>query len=141
MAKLPPIRKLYIEDYASQKSWIGPFLLILNSFMQAIFSSLNKQLTLVENTTSDIKTITLLTPPSASAPASIAWTKDTRPQAVIVGNVVLKSTSGNTYTLSNAVQVQWQMSTLNDSLQITQVSGITPSGTDQYTLTLVCIAG
>lgn len=141
MAALPPIRKFYIEDYPSQKDWIGPFLLILNQFVQSVVSSLTKSLTLVENTTSDIKYITLITPPSSTAVASVAWTKPVRPVAVIVGNVTLKSTSGSTYTLADAVQVQWQMSPLNDSLQITKVSGITPSGTDQYTLTLVCIAG
>lgn len=141
MAALPPIRRLYIDDYPTQKEWIGPFLLILNTFMQSLVSSLNDNLTLIENTTSDIKTIALITPPSVAAPAKVAWTKTRKPIAVVVGNVSLKSSTGASYTLGDAVQVQWQMSPLNDSLQITQVSGIVPSGTEQYTLTLVCIAG
>lgn len=141
MASLPPIRKLYVEDYPTQKGWIAPFLLILNTFMQAVVSSFNKSLTLVENTTSDIKVITLSVPPTANAPVSVAWTKDIRPKAVIVGNVVLRSTANNTYTITDAVQVQWQMSQTNGSLQVVGVSGIVPSSTDQYTLTLVCIAG
>lgn len=138
MAALPPIRKLYMEDYATQKSWIGPLLIILNTFINTVVSALTKNLTLIENTTSDIKTITLSSVPTSSLTVNIAWTKAVVPVAVLVGNV--KLTSG-AFTLSSAVQVQWQMSPDNKSLQIINVVGITPTQTSQYTLTLICIAG
>lgn len=138
MASLPPIRKLYLEDYSTQKSWIGPLLIILNTFMSSVVSALTKQLTLIDNTTSDIKTVTLAGVPTSTAPVSVSWTKQLTPIAVIVGNV--KLTSGS-FTLSSAVSVQWAMSQDNRSLQITNVVGITPTQTNQYVLTLVCIAG
>ena len=141
MASIPPIRKFYIEDYPTQKTWIGPFLLILNQFVQAIVSALNGTLTIVQNTTSDIRQIALSSVPTSTIPVSFAWNKRGRPVAVIVGNVTLRSTIGTSYTLSSAVQVQWQMSSEGDSVQLTHVSGITPSSSDIYTLTLVCIAG
>lgn len=136
MAALPPIRKLYLEDYASQKTWIGPFLIIMNQFMTAVVSALTKSLTLVDNSTSDIKTITLSTVPTASAPVGIAWTKPIAPIAVMVGNVKLSTGS---FTLANAIQVQWTMG--SGTLLITGVAGVTPTQTAQYTLTLICIAG
>ena len=139
MAALPPIRKLYIEDYASQKSWIGPFLIVMNSFMTTVVSALTKNLTLIDNTTSDIKYIQLSGVPTATAPASVAWTKQIIPLSVVVGNIRLST--GAAFTLSSAVQVQWQMSSDNKSLQITNIVGITPTTSSQYILTLVCIAG
>ncbi len=138
MSQLPAIRKFYVEDYPSQKDWIGPFILTLNTFTQAVVNALTKSLTIVDNTTSDIKQITLSAVPTAAAPASIAWTKPMNPVAVIVGNCTLKS---GIFALTNAVQVQWQMSQTSSSLQIIAVSGITPTPTAQYVLTLVCIAG
>lgn len=139
MAVLPPIRKLYIEDYASQKSWIGPFLIVMNTFMTTVVSALTKNLTLVDNTTSDIKYIQLSGIPTATAPVSVAWTKSIIPSSVLIGNIRLST--GASFTLSSAVQVQWQMSSDNKSLQITNIVGVTPAATSQYILTLVCIAG
>lgn len=139
MAVLPPIRKLYIEDYGSQKAWIGPFLIVMNTFMTTVVSALTKNLTLVDNTTSDIKYLTLSAVPTATAPVSVAWTKTIVPLSVIVGNVRLST--GAAFTLSSAVQVQWQMSSDNKSLQLTNIVGVTPTTSSQYILTLVCIAG
>lgn len=138
MATLPPIRKLYLEDYSSQKSWIGPLILILNTFMSATVSALTKNLTLIDNTTSDIKTITLNSVPTTTTPSSVAWTKMQLPIAVLVGNVILLN---QILTLSSAVQVQWQMNSSNNALQITNVAGITPTQMNQYQLTLICITG
>lgn len=139
MAVIPPIRKFYIEDYASQKNWIGPFLIIMNTFMTTVVTALTKNLTLVDNSTSDIKYVTLSGVPTASAPVSISWTKTVIPIAVIVGNI--RFSNGASLTLSNAVQIQWQMSQDNKSLQVTNIVGVTPSSSSQYILTLVCIAG
>jgi hypothetical protein len=138
MATLPPIRKLYLEDYASQKNWIGPFLIIINTFMTSVVTALTKNLTLVDNTTSDIKYITLSAVPTPSAFISIAWTKPAIPTAVMLGNIRLSS---GAVTLSSAIQVLWQMSSDYKSLQIIGLVGITPTTANQYTLTLVCIAG
>lgn len=139
MALIPPIRKFYIEDYASQKNWIGPFLIILNTFMTTVVTALTKNLTLVDNTTSDIKYVTLSGVPTPTAPISVSWNKPIVPIAVILGNIRLST--GASLTLSNAVQIQWQMSQDNKSLQVTNIVGVTPSSSSQYILTLVCIAG
>ncbi len=139
MSALPPIRKLYVEDYASQKAWISPLLTILNQFMNSVVESLTRGLTIVDNTTSDIKTVTLSAVPSATSPASVLWTKPIPPHAVLVGNVAL--VSGAAVTLSSAVQVLFQMAPSGTALQITGLAGLTPTTTNQYILTLICIAG
>ena len=140
MAQLPPIRKLYLDDFQSQKSWIGPFLLTLNTFINSIVSALTQDLTLIDNTTSDIKYVTLSSVPTPTKYVSIEWTKDNgTPVAVIVGNVGLSNNASPVIT--SAVQIQWQMSSDNKSIQITNVIGIVPTNTTQYVLTLICIVG
>lgn len=138
MASLPPIRKLYLEDYATQKGWIGPLLITLNTFMTSVVSAMTKNLSLVDNTTSDIKTVTLSGVPTSTAPTSVSWSKVLAPKAVIIGNIAPVT---GTFTLSSAVEIQWAMSVDGKSLQITNIVGLTPTQTSQYVLTLVCIAG
>ena len=138
MAVLPPIRKLYLEDFASQRSWISPFLYTINNFMTSVVGALTKDLNLIDNTTSDIKSITLVSAPTVAAPASVAWTKNTPPIAVLVGNVTSNSSS---FSLSSAVQVVWAMSPSGLQLQITKLVGVTPTNAQNITLTLVCISG
>jgi hypothetical protein len=141
MAALPPIRRFLVEDFKDQKKWISPLLLTLNNFMEAVVNAFNKSITIADNMTGDVKYLTVSTPPTASSPANISWTKPNLPVAVHVGNTQLNSGSGFAdFTLSSAVQVQWQMSSTT-TLSITNIVGITPSGTNQYTLTLICEAG
>lgn len=136
MAILPSIRKLYIEDYASQKSWISPFLIVLNTFMTAVVSALDKSLNISDNTTGDIKSVTLYSVPTLQSRVSIAWKKSMAPVAVIVGNVKPKNDS----PLTVAVFVEWRMA-IGNQLQITNIVGITPTQDNPVTLTLLCIAG
>ena len=151
MAKLPQIRKLLLADFKTQKDWIQPLLLIYNNFSESVVSAFNKGITVVDNMTSDIKQVQLNNVPTPSTtggavgPTSIPWTKtNSLPQMVLVGAVQLLTGSplrSTSFVLATAVQVQWQMSQDNKSLQITGVVGITPSSTNQYVLTLLCIAG
>ena len=84
MAVLPTIKRLVMQDYLTQQSWIGPLLLNLNGFMDSTVNAFNKSLTLAANTTSDVKILTLSSVPTALAPASVNWTKPNRPIAVLV---------------------------------------------------------
>lgn len=150
MGQLPQVRRLQVEDFASEKKWISPLLLVLNSFMETVFGALNKALTIADNMSGDVKTIILSNVPTpstmggANGPTSVAWGKPNLPKAVLVANVEQLSGSplaASTFTLATAVQVQFQMSTDNKSLQIIGVAGITPTQTTQYRLTLVCFTG
>ncbi len=138
MASLPQIRRLVVEDYPSQQKWISPLLLNLNSFFDGVFNALNKTLTIVQNTTSDIKTVTLAAVPTATAPVSIGWSKTSAPIQVHVGNTT--RIDGTAFTLTAAVQVQWAF-VAPSTLQITNVVGITPTAAAQYQLQLLVITG
>lgn len=150
MAKLPQIRRLLIEDFASEKKWISPLLLVLNSFMEGVVNALTRSLTIIDNMSGDVKTVTLSNVPTpsttggANGPTSVTWSKSSLPTCVLVANVQQLTGSplaAATFTLAAAVQVQFQMSQDNKSLQIIGVTGITPTQTTQYRLTLVCFTG
>lgn len=137
MAVLPPIRRLLLEDFATQKAWIEPLLIVENNFAESVVNVLNKNLTLHDNTTGDIITLSLSSVPTAAAPASINWAKANKPIAVIPGQVSI--IGGATPTLTGPLGVQWQLN--GNSIQITNLFGITPSSTNQVVLTLVVFTG
>ncbi len=151
MTALPPIRRLLVDDFPTQKNWIGPLLLTFNSFTEAVVNSLSAGLSLIDNTTSDVKTVQLANIPTptttggATGPTVLKWTKAAPPVAVLVGNVVNLTGSPTVanagYVLTNAVQVQWSMDSTGKYLKIVGVVGITPTQASQFLLTLVCIQG
>lgn len=49
MAKIPTIRRLAVEDFKEQKSWIEPLFDILNQFILSVVTALNRRLTISEN--------------------------------------------------------------------------------------------
>lgn len=61
MAKIPTIRRLSLEDFSSQKSWISPLIEILNSFIINVIQALNRQLTISENMLAQISTFRVQT--------------------------------------------------------------------------------
>ncbi len=135
MGALPPIRRLLLEDFATQKEWISPLLLIFNSFTEAVVNTLNKGITVADNTTGDILYVTM----SGTLPVSVVWRKKLPPVAVLVGNV--QRTNGSTVTLTDAVGISWAMSSDGKSLQVTDIAGITPSSSEKYVITLLAFQG
>lgn len=61
MAKVPPIRRLLIEDFPSEKSWIGKLFEILNSFIITTVNGLTSQLTIRENMLAQIDVVRVRT--------------------------------------------------------------------------------
>ena len=61
MAKIPTIRRLSVEDFPSQKSWIGKFFEVLNNFIISVVAALNNQLTFTENMVAQVDKIRVRT--------------------------------------------------------------------------------
>ncbi len=135
MTALPPIRRLLLEDFATEKKWISPLLLIFNSFTEAVVNLFNGGVTVRENTTGDILPITL----SGTLPASVIWKKKLPPTVVVLGDI--SRVDGAAITLSAAVGITWGMSSDGKSLQVLSIVGVTPSTTIKYRLQLLCFQG
>lgn len=129
MAQIPPLRRILTEDFSEQSEWIGKLIQPLNEHMEKVVRALDKGLTISENTSGRIIDITL----DGAFPLKLAWGLRSRPRTVIVGAV--RKADGTAFTLTDAVQVQWQYNQSGE-LQIDAVTGVTPSATNKYILTL-----
>lgn len=134
MAQVPTKRRLVVEDFKSQIGWIEKLIQPINEYMESSTAAFNKALTIRDNFAGDIQTIEL----DGVWPIKLAWKLPSRPIAVTVGNTV--KSSGASFTLSSAVQVQWSFNQ-SGQLQIDGVVGITPTSSVKYKVTLVILTG
>lgn len=121
------------EDYPNQQ-WIQPLLTTLNAFMEQVVAALNKGLTVTDNLSGAVFTVEL----DGNFPLKLAWSLPQKPVSVLVGNCY--RSDGASFTLSSAVQVQWQYNQAGQ-LEIDGVVGVTPSSSTKYKLVLQCITG
>lgn len=144
MAKLPPIRRLLMQDFTSQSAWIGPLLQNVNNFAESVYNTLNQSLSITDNTTGALLPVVLTQLPSSTSPVQVPWRKPGIPQAVIIGNVQKRTvTPGNALATSGSVitagvSLEWQYVTSDSGnyVQITNVVGI-PTPTTKVTITLM----
>jgi hypothetical protein len=134
MSRLPPIQRLVTEDFPEQKKWLGKLLQPLNQFMESIYSTLNKNITIADNLAADIRTIEL----DGTFPVNLSWSLTAKPIAVVVGDCY--KSSGASMTLTSAVQVQWQFNQ-SGQLQIDAIAGVTPSASTKYKVVLMSFTG
>ena len=135
MSQLPPINRLTLEDFPTeQRKWLGQLIQPLNQFIESVYSALNRNLTVSENCSGDIKLVEL----DGTFPVKLSWSLRSKPVAVLVGNVY--KSDGSSLTLSAACFVQWSFNQ-SSQLQIDSVVGITPSGSTKYKVQLVCLTG
>jgi len=138
MSKLPQIRRLLVEDFMDQKDWISKLFTPLNTFMESVASILSKGVSIKDNCTADIQTVSLNFVPTFDETIPVRWSLNTKPVAMFVGNV--KRVDGADFLPTTAVAIQWTYDTIT-GLKLTDIVGITPSIIDQFTLTLVIFAG
>lgn len=129
MAKLPPVQRFSMESFSTQSSWIGALIDPLNLFMEQVVGAFNRNLTIADNFAGTMLTVTL----DGTFPYKLAWTLKQKPISVVVGNTT--RTDGASFTLTSAVQVQWQYNQ-DGQFQIDGVVGITPTSTTKYNVLL-----
>lgn len=134
MARIPPLSRLTAEDFKEQNKWIDRLLSPINIFFERMTTALNRGLTIQDNFSGAIKTIEF----NGTMPVRVAWDLPVRPMTVIVGNVY--RTDGTSFTLTEAIQVQWSFNQAGQ-LQIDTIVGITPSATEKYKVVLECKTG
>lgn len=93
--KLPTIKKILREDVKDAPGWIAGIIDPMNTFMEGVYTALNKNITLGDNIASFIKEITYKTPsgyPSDVPNVSFVNTLRTKAVGVLIMQVVDKST-------------------------------------------------
>lgn len=135
MSKLPAFNRLALEDFPSEKSWIGKLLSPLNSFMTAVVAAMSNGLTFSENLSAVVRTITV---PAGSAtyPIYFTWTLKSKPVGLWVVSVY-EVTASHT-TLTSAVSADWEY-TSDGKVKINGFPSL-PTGAD-YNVTIIAITG
>lgn len=150
MAKLPPIKRLLLQDFVSQSQWIGGLLQNLNAFMDNVYGALNQTLTLTDNSTGALLSVTLTQLPSSTAPVKVQWTKPSIPTAVLIGSVVQRTvalsnsmtTSGTVLTAAPGLEWQFVSNSTGNYIYITNTVGFpTPTTAVTIDLQLVVFTG
>lgn len=135
MSKLPPQSRLTLEDFPSEKSWIGKLISPLNGFMTALVSALNNGLTFSENLSSVVRTIAV--PAGTTAyPLYFSWALKSKPIGLWV--VSAYETLGAHTNFTAAISADWEFTT-SGQVKINGFPGL-PTGTSYY-VTVVAITG
>ncbi len=123
--KLPNIKRILREDLgANVPNWTEGLIGPLNSFMEAVYQTLNKNVTFTENIASFIKELTIKTDGSAEfEPMSFLNQIKTRPQSMQICQVYVKET----FTPVASTGVAWNTDGTN--LTVYEITGLGVSTT------------
>lgn len=121
MSKLTP-KKLTLEDFPDQQSWLGKLLSPLNDFFSQVYQGWNNGLSIEDNLHQELREVKIVLDAN-SFPMKIKAKFNVYPKAVTVVHCV-DSTGGAPTT---APWVSWSYS--NGQINITNVTGLTPGKT------------
>jgi len=131
MANLPSVRRITREDLRGAPEWVNNLLLPLNSFMESVYSALDQNLTLGDNVSAAVTSISFKTRSDygTASPLTDGFEMQTlanplryRPKAVAIGGVVEKEKFS---ILTDPVYLHWEY--LNGQIRIKYVAGLQPS--------------
>jgi len=134
MAKLPPIKRIVREDLKDAPAWIDRLITPLNAFMEAVYSALDRDLTVGENVAGEIKTIQVKAG-AAATDNTFTFTTTTRrtPKVCAIGRVERVE---NIYTpITAAVGLDWRFDA--GQIIISSIAGLTNGET--YNITLLIL--
>lgn len=127
--KLPTIKKIMREDLKNAPDWVGRLIDPVNSFMESVYTALNKNITLYDNISSFIKEVTYKTPATyPTGVENVSFLNELRTRAT--GVVILQAYENATYTPVSIGNIAWVESTAG--IVIYPVTGLAPDKT--YTI-------
>lgn len=126
--RIPAIKKLLMEDFQDQQSWISKLLYPLNMFMTTVSNGLSNGLTIQDNMIAQVKTILVN---GATPVTSFSWHYSTKPIGCLP---VAASKSDGTAAANPSIQWVYSAGLIN-----IQISGLDP--TKSYYITFYVIGG
>lgn len=93
--KLPSIKKILREDVKDAPPWISAIIDPINTFMEAVYQSLNKNITFTENIASNVKELVVRTSSSYPTMDQIEFESGLRTRAT--GIMVMQAYEKSTY--------------------------------------------
>ncbi len=130
--KLPTIKKIVREDVKDAPSWINAIIDPINTFMENVYTALNKNITLTDNISSFVKEITYRTPSTyPNGVANMSFVNQLRSRAT--GVLVMQVVDSSTYEPRTCSNIAWNESV--NGIVIFTILGLEASKT--YTIRLL----
>jgi len=129
--RLPALKKILLEDIAGAPDWIRGVIYPINSFMEAVYQALNKNISDDQNIAVQIKEISYITTSAYPVMSDIEFVSGLKIKAT--GLVVLAAFDSDTYVpAAGAVYAPWQ--DVNGTITIGSITGLLAS--KSYTIRL-----
>lgn len=132
MSKIAP-QRFSVEEFTSQKDWIGKLFSPLNSFTGDVIRAFSNSLNIEDNLFQEIKEIKYVNSAS-NFPLKFRTKFNSAPKLILPG-YLLNNTTGN-YS-SNQPWLEWSYQ--NNEVTISNISGLIANNT--YTIRLLVIYG
>lgn len=132
MSKLPSQKKILREDVKGAPDWIDGIIDPVNSFMETVYQTFNRNVTFNDNIASQVKELNVNTTSVYPAMEPIEFQSTLRTKAF--GLLMLQAVERLTYTPAvNAVTVNWVEN--NGTIHISNITGLAAS--KSYTVRLL----
>lgn len=132
--KLPSIKKILREDVKGAPAWINAIIDPINSFMDAVYQTLNKNVTFTENISSNVRQITVRTSSTYPVMDQIQFPTGLKTRAF--GVIVTQAYEKTTYIpATGPVYVSWV--DVNGNVVISGITGLQASKV--YIITLLIV--
>lgn len=132
MSKLPSQKKILREDVKGAPDWIDGIIDPVNSFMETVYQTFNRNVTFNDNIASQVKELNVNTTSVYPVMEPIEFQSTLRTKAF--GLLMLQAVERLTYTPAvNAVTVNWVEN--NGTIHISNITGLAAS--KSYTVRLL----
>lgn len=123
--RLPSIKKILREDLGSDApKWVDAIIAPVNSFMEAIYNMVNKNITYTENIASNVRELTVRTSSVYPVMDKIEFTSDLRTKSI--GVTILQAYEKLTYiAAAGPVYAAWVEN--NGTISISGITGLEAS--------------
>jgi len=134
MARLPSIKRIVAEDFPSEvQKWVGKLLQPLNSFFESTHAALGKGLTVADNFDGMLKTVEV-----SGFPTKFKWERRSPPKALWV--VQCRESQGVHTNFTSAPYADWEF-TQDGQVSILALTGLSPTASNKYQVTVIVMAG
>lgn len=121
MSRLPSLKRLSVEQYPSEKKWIGRLFSSLNSFFTQVYLTLNGNIEFGSNIKAQIKEFTF---DVDNTPYPVKFVSDIgKPQGLVV--ISVSEIAGNPSPVTSAVYIDWSYS--SGFVYINNITGLSAS--------------
>lgn len=133
MTILTPFKRLLVEDFQTEKNWIGKLIVPLNDYLDNLSAAVKSNLSLRDNIAGQLNTLTV-----TEIPFEYRWTRADRP----LGLIVIAARDVNSAAVGGLSLPAWT-TTSSGNIQVTSMPTFStpPSSSNPYTVTIFTFGG